>query len=65
MTVEHPGFYTSVVVSFPAAPHASSVTVSLPVSGRWLNVPAGAYPIASITPSTPILLCEVEPQNRA
>jgi hypothetical protein len=53
-----------VVVSFPSAPPASSVTVTLPLSGgHWLNIPSGAYPSASVTPNTPIRLCEVAPKK--
>ncbi len=58
LRVKHPAADLGVAVAFPSTPNASSVTVSLHVSGPWLNIPAGSYPTASIIPSTPILLCE-------
>ena len=63
LTFQPPAPAQGVAVSFPAAPDASSVTVSLPLSGPWLNIPAGAYPTASITPSIAVRLCESVPSG--
>jgi hypothetical protein len=58
LRVKHPAADLGVAVAFPSTPNTSGVTVSLHVSGPWLNIPAGSYPTASIIPSAAIRLCE-------
>lgn len=58
LTVEHLIFDVTMKVTFPPAPHASSTSVVVPVTGVWLNISAGGYRSAFISSSTEVRVCE-------